>query len=375
VSTSSVSGFLGLPGAVAGEGAEAGVAAHYGNPLREQRALADEGAIVDLSHRAVLSVSGPDRLSWLHSLTSQNLADLAPGASTETLVLDPNGRIQYAIRVLDDGVTTWLLIEREQAPGLLAWLQSMRFMLKVEVADRSAQFATIGVMGEPVLPQVNAELVWRDPWSAVPPGGHQYARADPHPGASWRWTEALVAREQLPALAAEVASGRLRAAGLLAVEALRIAAWRPRFGAEVDAKTIPHELDWLRSAVHLSKGCYRGQETVAKVHNLGHPPRRLVLLQLDGSEGVLPSPGDEVALGDTAVGRVTSAGLHYELGPIALAVVKRTTDPAAVLTVTSAGTVLAAAQEVIVPPDAGATATVPRLPRLGTVTRPPRQTW
>jgi tRNA-modifying protein YgfZ len=374
VSTSPVSGFLGLPGAVAGEGAEAGVAAHYGNPLREQRALADEGAIVDLSHRAVLSVSGPDRLSWLHSLTSQNLADLAPGASTETLVLDPNGRIQYAIRVLDDGVTTWLLIEREQAPGLLAWLQSMRFMLKVEVADRSAQFATIGVMGEPVLPQVNAELVWRDPWSAVPPGGHQYARADPHPGASWRWTEALVAREQLPALAAEVASGRLRAAGLLAVEALRIAAWRPRFGAEVDAKTIPHELDWLRSAVHLSKGCYRGQETVAKVHNLGHPPRRLVLLQLDGSEGVLPSPGDEVALGDTAVGRVTSAGLHYELGPIALAVVKRTTDPAAVLTVNSAGTVLAAAQEVIVPPDAGATATVPRLPRLGTVTRPPRQT-
>jgi tRNA-modifying protein YgfZ len=142
----------------------------------------------------------------------------------------------------------------------------------------------------------------------------------------------------------------------------------------VDAKSIPHELDWLRSAVHLSKGCYRGQETVAKVHNLGHPPRRLVLLQLDGSEGVLPSPGDEVALGDTAVGRVTSAGLHYELGPIALAVVKRTTDPAAVLTVNSAGTVLAAAQEVIVPPDAGATATVPRLPRLGTVTRPPRQT-
>ena len=79
--------------------------------------------------------------------------------------------------------------------------------------------------------------------------------------------------------------------------------------------------------MHLSKGCYRGQETVAKVHNLGHPPRRLVMLQLDGSEGVLPSPGDEVALGDTVVGRVTSAGLHYELGPIALAVVKRTHRP------------------------------------------------
>lgn len=372
MSTSSLPGFLGLPGAVAGEGDDAGVAVHYGNPLREQRALVDEGAIVDLSHRAVLTVSGPDRLSWLNSITSQNLADLVPGASTETLVLDPNGRIHYAIRVLDDGATTWLLLEREQAPGLLAWLQSMRFMLKVEVADRSAQFATVGAIGEPAPPvaKTGAELIWRDPWSAVAPGGHQYATADPHPGTGWRWTETLVTRDRLPALAAEVASGRLRAAGLLAVEALRIASWRPRFGAEVDAKTIPHELDWLRSAVHLSKGCYRGQETVAKVHNLGHPPRRLVMLQLDGSEGVLPSPGDEVALGDTVVGRITSAGLHYEFGPIALAVVKRTADPGAVLTVKSEGTVLAAAQEVIVPPDAGATARVPRLPRLGAVTRP-----
>lgn len=384
MSTDSLPGFLNLPGAVAGEGADAGVAAHYGNPLREQRALASEDAVVDLSHRAVLSVSGPDRLSWLNSITSQNLADLGPGVSTETLVLDPNGRIQYAIRVLDDGATTWLLLEREQAPGLLAWLQSMKFLLRVDVADRSAQFATIGAMGEPALPAVTAgvegagvegaavELVWRDPWSVVAPGGYQYAGADPHPAGQWRWNETLVERDQLPALAGEVASGRLRAAGLLAVEALRIAAWRPRFAAEVDAKTIPHELDWLRSAVHLSKGCYRGQETVAKVHNLGHPPRRLVMLQLDGSEGVLPAPGDEVALGDAVVGRVTSAGLHYELGPIALAVVKRTTDPGAVLTVNSGGTVLAAAQEIIVPPDAGATAGVPRLPRLGAVTRSPR---
>ncbi|MEO7005650.1 MAG: glycine cleavage T C-terminal barrel domain-containing protein [Terrimesophilobacter sp.] len=368
-------GFLTLPGAVAGEGADAGVAAHYGNPLREQRTLAEDDAIVDLSHRAVLSVTGSDRLSWLHSITSQSLADLTPGVSTETLVLDPNGRIQHVARAIDDGETTWLLLEREQASGLLTWLQSMKFMLKVDVADRSAQFATIGMMGEPVLPvvQTGVELVWRDPWSTVAVGGHQYAGANPHPGTSWRWSEALVDRDQLPALAEEVASGAMKTAGLLAFEALRIAAWRPRFGAEVDARSIPHELDWLRSAVHLNKGCYRGQETVAKVHNLGHPPRRLVMLHLDGSEGVLASPGDEVALGDTVVGRVTSAGLHYELGPIALAIVKRTTDPGAVLTVNSGGTVLAAAQEVIVPTDAGATAGVPRLPRLGRMTRTPSQ--
>ena len=170
----------------------------------------------------------------------------------------------------------------------------------------------------------------------------------------------------------------LPAAGTLALEALRIAAWRPRAATELDATTIPHELDWLRSAVHLSKGCYRGQETVAKVHNLGHPPRRLVLLHLDGSDAVLPAPGDSVKLGgatDAApdappVGRVTASALHFELGPIALAVIKRSADPAAELRVVTAdGVELAAAQEVIVPTDAGAEADVPRIPRLGAVRR------
>jgi folate-binding protein YgfZ len=145
---------------------------------------------------------------------------------------------------------------------------------------------------------------------------------------------------------------------------LRIAAWRPRFATEVDEKSIPHELDWMRSAVHLAKGCYRGQETVAKVHNLGHPPRRVVMLHLDGSESVLPAEGDEVLLGDKVVGRVTSVARHHELGPIALAVVKRMTDPDAVLTIPVDGSLVAAAQEIIVPQTAGAVANVPRLPRL-----------
>jgi hypothetical protein len=172
-----------------------------------------------------------------------------------------------------------------------------------------------------------------------------------------------------PAAAIPTELAALPAAGTLALEALRIAAWRPRAATEVDEKTIPHELDWLRSAVHLSKGCYRGQETVAKVHNLGHPPRRLVFLHLDGSDAVHASHGDEVTLDGAIVGHVTSAALHYELGPIALAVIKRTVDPAAVLTVLANGTALAAAQETIVPTDAGAEANVPRLPRLGSVSR------
>lgn len=342
------------------EGAVGDPPQHYGNPLAEQRALAAGRAIVDLSDRDVVTVTGPDRLSWLDSLLSQSLARLAPGESAEALLLDPSGRVEYAARIVDDGETAWLLLDAGTGAGLAAFLDRMRFMLRVEVADRSADFATVGTLGEPV-PGV---VVWHDPWRAVVAGGHQYATVAEHPGADWTYSETVLPRAESAALAER------EAAGILALEALRIAAWRPRAATELDATTIPHELDWIRSAVHLAKGCYRGQETIAKVHNLGHPPRRLVLLHLDGSDNVAVAAGDEVRVGDKAVGRVTATATHHELGPIALAVVKRTTDPAATLTVAAADGAVAAAQEVIVPTDAGAEADVPRLPRLGAVRRP-----
>jgi len=325
-----------------------------GSPFAEQRDLAAGHALVDLSDRDVLAITGEDRLSWLDSLTSQRLTGLAPGASAETLLLDPSGRVEYAARVVDDGETTWLLMDAGTGAGLLAFLQRMRFMLRVAVADRGADFGTVGTLG---LPPAIATVVWRDPWAAVAPGGHQYATAASHPAADWTYSESLVPRDRL---------GELHfGAGALALEALRIAAWRPRAATELDATTIPHELDWIRSAVHLAKGCYRGQETVAKVHNLGHPPRRLVMLHLDGSQGGLPEHGDEVVLGDTVVGRVTAAARHYELGPIALAVLKRTVPTDAALVVRAAdGDAVAAMQEVIVPPDAGREVDIPRLARI-----------
>ena len=335
--------FESLPGAVGSP------PQHYGNPLAEQRALAAGEAVVSLADRGVITVSGPDRLRWLDSLTSQSLTGLRPGESAETLQLDPTGRVEFAIRLVDDGETAWLLVDGDETAGLLAWLLTMRFMLQVEIEDVSAQYTTIGSLG---LPVTNAVVVWNDPWKAVSRGGHQYSgRAD----YDWNYSESLVENVQSQP-----------AAGTLALEALRIAAWRPRFATEVDDRSIPHELDWLRSAVHLSKGCYRGQETVAKVHNLGHPPRRLVMLHLDG---VTPSPGTPVKMVDAEVGFITSAAMHFELGPIALAVVKRSVDPAVDLVVDVDGEAVAAAQEVIVPPSAGAEANVPRLPRLGAVQR------
>ena len=172
-------------------------------------------------------------------------------------------------------------------------------------------------------------------------------------------------RDEEQRIAAAARTGELALAGLAAADALRVAAWRPRWSADVDERVLPHELDWIRTAVHLSKGCYRGQETVAKVHNLGHPPRRLVALQLDGSDSVLPVHG---AAGPrratTSSGAITSVALHFEDGPIALAVVRRSTPVDAEFTVDTDAGPVSAAQEVIVPPEAGATANVPRLTRL-----------
>ncbi|NQX12084.1 folate-binding protein YgfZ [Microbacteriaceae bacterium VKM Ac-2855] len=378
MSTEARDPFLDLPSAVVGASqAEPGVPAHYGEPSREQRALAAGRAIVDLGGRGVVTVTGPDRLTWLDSVTSQAIAALAPGESAETLLLDPSGRIEHVIRLLDDGVSTWLLLDRDETAPLAAWLDRMRFMLRVEIADRTEEYATIGYLEieggtasvDPAAPN-GVPLLWRDPWSAVQAGGWQYATTAEHPSTDWPYREVLVERSALAAVAAGAGSG---VAGSDALEALRIAAWRPRHTTEVDDRTIPHELDLLRSSVHLAKGCYRGQETVAKVHNLGHPPRRLVFLHLDGSESVLPARDDVVFARkggeDVEVGRITASAWHYEDGPIALAVIKRSVPVELTLTVRSDNASVAAAQTVIVPPGAGAEADVPRLPRLGARTR------
>jgi folate-binding protein YgfZ len=358
--------FTGIPGAVIDD---AGRIHHLGNPLGEQRALSSGAAISVLGDRRVLAVSGEDRLSWLDSLTSQALTGLVPGESTELLVLDPQGHVEHAASVIDDGEATWLIADAPDADGLLAWLRKMRFRLRVDPRDVSEEYAVVGgtaaAMGRiaPASP-AGIPLVWADPWPGISVGGYGYAAVDPHPGAGRDWSEAVVTRGEEQRIVDAAAGGELALAGLAAADALRVAAWRPRWSADVDERVLPHELDWLRTAVHLSKGCYRGQETVAKVHNLGHPPRRLVALQLDGSDSLLPAHGADVRFGGDVVGNVTSAALHFEEGPIALAVVRRSVPVDAALTVDTEDGPVSAAQEVVVPPEAGATAKVPRITRL-----------
>lgn len=333
---------LDAPGAVAGEGLDAGVAAHYGDPMREQRLLREGLGVVDLSHRGVVRVTGADRLSWLHSLTSQQLTGLEPRTSAESLVLSPKGHLEHALHVVDDGEATWITVEPGTAPALAGWLDSMRFMLDVAVADVSAEHA---VLGEPVGREgADGEPpTWLDPWPGPVGDTAEYGppTAD-HPARGRAWREVVLPRGEVAA-----AVGDRDLVGTWAAEALRVEAWRPRLLVDTDHRTIAHELDWLRTAVHLHKGCYRGQETIARVHNLGRPPRRLVFLHLDGSGHVLPEAGAEVRLGERAVGRLTSIARHHEDGPIGLAVVKRSVDPTATLLV---GADVSAAQTVVVAP-------------------------
>ncbi len=315
--STTTSPLLARHGAVEGEGADAGVASHYGDPAREQRLLAEGLAAVDLSHRGIVTITGPDRLTWLHSMTSQHLLGLEPRTSRESLVLSPKGHVEPALHLVDDGETTWITVEPGTASALVSWLESMRFMLRVEVADVSADWA---VLGEPIgAESVPGEpLAWVDPWPGLVGDTVAYGPVEGHPAVGRGWRELIVPRAGLQA-----AVGDRPLAGTWAAEALRVAAWRPRLGFETDHRTIAHEVDWLRTAVHLHKGCYRGQETIARVHNLGRPPRRLVFLHLDGSGHVLPPAGAPVLLGEREVGRLTTVARHHEDGPVALAVVKR----------------------------------------------------
>ena len=323
------------------------VPAHYGDPLREQRLLESAAAVTVLA-RDVVAVTGADRLSWLTTLSSQVLTDLTPGdGGVETLVLDAKGRIVHALAALDDAETLWLVTEAGRGPALVEFLERMRFMLRVEVSVRDdvAVVAALGEGLERLETAISASPavclgVWRDPWPGVVEGGTSYdvglTRA--HPGSNYRAGLALVVEDALGAVVdAFLAVAPERGlAGSSAWEALRVEAGRPRWAREADERAIPHELDWLRTAVHLTKGCYPGQETIARTLNLGRPPRRLTILQLDGLTGRLPAPGAVVRLGERAVGSVTSVARHHELGPMALALLRRSVPVDAALTVDAA---------------------------------------
>ena len=356
-----------------------GATAHFGDPSGEQWALEAGRALVRRPDLAVISVSGADRLTWLTSLASQIVTGLVPGMSRELLILSPEGRVEHWAGASDDGEALHLIVERSDLSGFVAFLDSMRFALRVSVAERDVVVVS-SVRAGANTPEAVAALpghlwTWEDPWPGVVEGGAAYFQGERHPGARTPMMFHAVSRQDADEFeaawlaggaasgAAEAhaapssappgarsstpspAGGKRRRAGYLAWEAMRIAAWKPRLGRETDARAIPPEVDWLRTAVHTSKGCYRGQETIARVINLGRPPRRLTYLQLDGSRGDLPAPGTPITVGGRQVGVITSSARHADEGPIALALIARAVPVSTVFDIDG----VAAAQEEIVP--------------------------
>lgn len=380
---------------------------HFGNPLREQALLAQGQAWAWLS-RDVVEVSGADRLSYLTTVSTQVLTDLEnDGRCRQVLFLDANGHILYAALAVaalvpDSGEqSVLLLVDAGCGEGLAQLLNSRRFMLRVQAQVRP-DLQVAGAIGDGVqkLADVVENLVttWRDPWPGITSGGSTYFTGTRHPGANYRAGGVVVALEadlpapgqaaapgQAPGPSQAAASGQepgqaLAAAGLtqgltqvgeLAWEALRIEAGLPRWAREVDARAIPNELDWLRTGVHLNKGCYPGQETIARTVNLGRPPRRLVQLQLAGWQGQLPEVGARVYLpaGDNpagkVVGAITSVARHWELGNIALALVRRGVPAQAELAVDLEAGYESASQELLVDPAGKAEASPSQRPGLG----------
>lgn len=324
-----------------------GVAWHYGDPHAEQRLLVSGRGVVDLSHFDVVTVSGPDRLTWLHALTTQHLEQLTAGSSALALILSPHGHVEYELHLVDDGVTTWIITQPGTASALVTYLESMKFMTRVEITVRSSEYAVVWEPTTDTDPEFPTWVVPADfaGTGRVDAGSDRGGTADkyvPNRPHAFPGREVILPRAVLE----ERLSGER--AGTWAWNALRVAAAVPRLGSETDHRTLPHEVGWIGPAVHLAKGCYRGQESVARVHNMGRPPRRLALAHLDGSEEVLPVHGDAVFLGGSEVGWVGTAARHYELGPIATVVVKRSVPEDSTITIRHADSEVAGSLETVV---------------------------
>ena len=270
-------------------GPDKGAIWHFGEPNQEQKALVAGTSWADLSHRGVISISGKDRLTWLHALTTQHLEKLEAGKWVDALILDAQGHVIDQLFLVDDGSTTWLHTENSRTNEILDYLNKMKFMLEVDVKDQSNDYAVLRAPGK------SDQL------------GGPYA---------------LVPRDEVKETTDAFSKSHTQV-GMWALEAERVAQGRARLLFETDHKSIPNQLGFINKAVHMNKGCYRGQETVAKVFNLGQPPRKLVTLHLDGSMVAMPEHGAKIFLEEKEVGFIGTVARHFELGPIALAVIKR----------------------------------------------------
>lgn len=313
------------------------VVATLGDLESEYAAIRKGAGLLDSPHRGTLVVTGNDRRDFLNRLLTQELKDLAPGMARCSFLLNRKGRIEADLLLVELGDRVLIDLDVHRVAPTIETLEGFVFTEDVSVTDATSRFHHVAVFGPHAVETVGAAA-----GSAFSLDAHE-ARTIPIAG-----TDVVVARRDLtgaPGLELIVAregiepvwdtllaadgtiggnSRRIRPVGWLAVNTARIEAGTPLFLIDFGPHNLPHETGLLRQRVSFTKGCYPGQEIVARTENLGRPKQVLVGLRPDGDR--LPVAGAEVRDGasDAAVGVVTSSTISPMLGasPIAYAMVK-----------------------------------------------------
>ncbi|HEX3242978.1 MAG TPA: glycine cleavage T C-terminal barrel domain-containing protein [Solirubrobacterales bacterium] len=295
----------------------------------QYRQLREEAGLLDRSDRGKILVSGADAAEYLQGQLTNDVEALGEGEGCYAALLDRKGHLQSDMRVLRLPDGSWLDLESAPTPTVLSHLRTYSIGREVEIADVSDEWAILALIG----PRA-AELAG---FEGLGPEHAQRSR---------RW-DGVDVRGVATSLGVDLIvpagdAGTLRelalAAGAVevgddAAEIIRIESGIPRFGAEMNAETMPAEAGIVDAAVSFTKGCYIGQEPVARLHYKGRPNRHLRGLELSAPA----EPGRELRLGDRTVGRIGSSCLSPARGPIALAIVRREAEPGAELAVGEAG--------------------------------------
>ncbi len=290
-------------------------------------ALHATAVAADLTGRGTLSVAGPDAAELLHGLVTNEVKALRPGSGCHAALLTPKGRMRAELAVLRISASELLVdCDAPLAETLLGILQGYVPFSRSVLVDRTGETGVVHLEGPAA-----ARLL---PAAALPePGPEDFAHvAGSLDGAPLRVVrvsragepgfDLRTSRDAVPVLLALLSSGGAAVVSPETLEAGRIEAGLPRWGAELTETTLPNEAGLERTAISYTKGCYLGQETVARIRTYGHVNRRLVALLLPIGCGA--APGDEVRAGDEAVGSVTSAVDSVRRGArVALAYVKR----------------------------------------------------
>ena len=295
--------------------------------------------LVDRSDRGKLALTGGQAKEFLNGQVTNDVDQLEPGGGQYATFLDHKGRMQGDVRILDLGDELWLDTERPALQALFDMIRRFKIGYDVELHKRTLQCALLSLVGPRARAVAGAE--------ELPSAEHSSMRArrgaaDVVLVATLHGIDVICAAEDAPAVRAALVEAGAVEVPEAAAEVLRVEAGRPRFAVDVDTTTIPQEAGLNERAVSFTKGCYLGQETVARLHYKGRPNRHLRGLRLSGAAAT----GDVLRLGEREVGRVGTVVDSPAFGPIALAVVRREAEPGATVAVG----------------DGGATATVVELP-------------